>query len=285
LMRSALSYCLMLGKIVASHAEDLRLSAGGSMHEGPVSALLGIAGIPAAAEEIMVARDIALSRLTGGRLHVQHVSTKASLDLVRWAKAEGLPVTCEVTPHHLTMHDGWVAGDRTTVLFGTTVIEGPRGLPFDTNTKVNPPLRPIADVEALIEGLRDGTIDAIATDHAPHSVTDKDCEYGYASFGIAGLETALASVNSLVRAGLLDLNTMAAKLTAGPAGVIGSSRGTLAVGSAADIAILDAAAEWVVQPEEFLSKGRNTPLAGCPVFGRVVATIVGGVIKWQRKPF
>jgi dihydroorotase len=285
LMRNALSYSRMLGKIVASHAEDPRLSAGGSMHEGPVSALLGLAGIPPAAEEVMVARDIILSRLTGGRLHVQHVTTRASLDLVRSAKAEGLPVTCEVTPHHLTMHEGWVAGDRTTTLFGVTVIDGPRGRPYDANTKVNPPLRPISDIESLIEGLRDGTVDAIATDHAPHSVTDKDCEYGYASFGITGLETAFASLMSLVRAGLLDLNMVIERLTAGPAAVIGSKRGTLANGSAADVVILDPAAKWIVKPEEFISKGKNTPLAGCPVVGRVVATIVGGEIKWQTKPF
>ncbi|MCL5256512.1 MAG: dihydroorotase [Chloroflexi bacterium] len=285
LMRNALLYSRMLALPVINHAEDLRLSEGGVMHEGAVASRLGLPGITAAAEEAMLARDIALARETGGRLHVPHVSTKASLELVRSAKAEGLPVTAEVTPHHLTLHEDWVAGHRRTVLHGEVVLEGPGGAPYDTNTKVNPPLRSREDLEALAGGVADGTIDAIATDHAPHMLIDKECEYGYAAFGISGLETALASLMSLVRCGLLDLRTVVERLTVGPARIAGIERGTLAVGSAADVVIFDPREEWVVDPSAFASKGKNTPLEGCRVFGKVVATLVGGEFRWQKEPF
>jgi len=230
------------------------------MNEGWVSTRLGLKGIPAAAEEMMVARDIALAEMTGGRVHIAHVSTAGSADLIRRAKEKGIPVTAEVTPHHLTLTEERVMG-------------------YDTNAKVNPPLRTAKDIQALIGALRDGVIDAIATDHAPHDDVDKMCEYDIAAFGISGLETALGSLFALVHGGEIDLATLISKLTFEPAKILRKSDlGTLRVGAPGDVTIFDPEAEWVVDPSAFASKGKNTPLAGCLLKGKVMATICRGEV-------
>jgi dihydroorotase len=248
------------------------------MHEGWVSNRLGLRGIPAAAEETAIARNIALAELTGAHLHVAHVSTRESVELVRRAKERGVQVTAEVMPHHLVLTDEAVM---------VSAGESPGGLAYDTNAKVNPPLRPRADVDACIQGLADGTIDAIATDHAPHAIEDKLCEFDFAAFGISGFETALASCLSLVqgvgavREPPLQLPVLVEKLTAGPVQTLGLERlvpglGSLAEGAPGDVLVFDPEAEWVVEPERFVSKGKNTPLAGRTLKGRVVATVFGG---------
>jgi dihydroorotase len=288
LMRHALEYASAFALPVIEHCEELSVSHEGVMHEGWVSNRLGLRGIPAAAEEAAVARNIALAEFTGAHLHVAHVSTAESIDLIRRAKARGVHVTAEVAPHHLALTDE-------AVMLATPVlseVEGAEssgglalsigsGLAYDTNAKVNPPLRPPADVDACIAGLADGTIDAIATDHAPHVIEDKLCEFDFAAFGISGLETALALCLSLVHEGKLDLSTVIYKLTAGPVGALGLERfvaglGSLAEGVPGDVLVFDPEAEWVVDPERFASKGKNTPLAGRALRGRVVATVYGG---------
>lgn len=281
LMRYALEYSRMLGRPVAQHCEDPQLSAGGLMHEGRISALLGLRGIPAAAEESVVARDIALSRLTGGHVHFQHVSTAGSVELIRAAKGEGLPVTAEVTPHHLTLTEDWVAGGKWA---SSTLLERWGQIPthpYDTNTKVAPPLRSERDVDALLSALRDGVFDAIATDHAPHTVVDKECEYALAANGISGLETALGALMALVHRGDLDLAKMIRYLTIEPARLLKLPYGTLRRGSEADVTIFDPDQEWKVGPERFYSKGKNTPLAGVALRGKVWATLVGGKVVYR----
>jgi dihydroorotase len=284
LMRRALEYASMLGLPVIDHCEDPAL-AGGVMHEGWVATRLGLRGVPAAAEEAMVARDISLVGLTGARVHLAHVSTAGSVELVRRAKAAGLPVTAEVTPHHLTLtHEAVLLG--ATVLAGARTGDGPSG--YDTSAKVNPPLRSPDDVDACIAGLLDGTIDCIATDHAPHAVEDKLCEFDHAAFGISGLETALALCLTLVHDGRIKLPTLIEKLTVAPVRTLALDRhverlGTLSAGAPADIALIDPAAEWTVEPERFASKGRNTPLAGRTLRGRVVATAYGGKVVWDGR--
>lgn len=264
LMRSALEYSRSTGTPVIDHCEDLALSDGGMMNEGQVAAKLGLKGIPALAEERMVARDIGLAKETGGRLHVAHVSTRGSVDLVRRAREDGVAVTAEATPHHLTLTDDAVTGYR-------------------TNAKVNPPLRRAGDVEALLAGLREGVIDAIATDHAPHAARDKDCDFGSAAFGISGFETALGSLMGLVHRGQLDLPVLIARLTVGPASVLRrADLGTLKPGAPADVVVFDPEKEWVVDPDEFASKGKNTPLAGVTLRGKVMATLVGGVVVYRE---
>jgi dihydroorotase len=206
------------------------------------------------------------------------------VDLIRAAKAEGLPVTAEVTPHHLLLTDSWVAGERTGPLAAALAAEGltiEPGVRYDTNTKVNPPLRTTTDCEALLAGLIDGTIDAIATDHAPHTVVDKDCEYGEAAFGISGLETALASLLALVRAGKLPLETLVAALTSRAAHAWRLEAGTLQPGAAADVVIFDPDETWTVNPAQFASRGHNTPLAGVPLRGRVRMTLLDGVVVYD----
>jgi dihydroorotase len=265
LMRRALEYSRGFGHPVIDHCEDTTLTKGGQINEGIIATRMGLQGIPNAAEESMVARDIALAELTGAWLHVAHVSTAGSVELVRRAKAKGIKVTAEVTPHHLTLTEEMVLG-------------------YDTNAKVNPPLRSQADVQALIQGLNDNTIDFIATDHAPHTEEDKLCEFGFAPFGISGLETALGSLMTLVNQGQLGLNTLVAKLTGEPARIIGNEHGrlgTLAVGAAADITIFDPEQEWVVDTRHFASKGKNTPLAGSRLKGKVMATVYGGKLVYQ----
>ena len=275
LMRSALTYSRPLGLPVMDHCEDPAL-AGGVMHEGRVATRLGLRGIPATAEESMVARDILLAELTGGHAHLAHISTAGAVELVRRAKEKGLPVTAEATPHHLTLTHDWVAGDWN---------GSPRkGDPYDTNTKVNPPLRDAEDVEALVEAVRLGIVDAIATDHAPHTVVDKLCPYDEAAFGISGIETALGSVLSLLHQGRVDLSTLVERLTWGPARIIDRGRmglGTLSVGAPGDVAIFDPDLEWLVDAQQFLSKGKNSPLHGRTLKGKVTATLFGGAVAYD----
>ena len=276
LMRYALEYSRMLGKPVAQHCEDPELVADGFMHEGRISALLGLRGIPAASEESIVARDIALCRLTGGHVHFQHVSTAGSVELIQAAKTEGLPVTAEVTPHHLLLTEDWVAGGKWA---SPTVLEKwgrIATVPYDTNTRVAPPLRSEQDVDALVSALRGGVFDAIATDHAPHTIVDKQCEYGMAASGISGLETALGAMMLLVHRGDLALDTMIRYLTVEPARAMKLPGGTLRTGSPADVTIFDPDREWIVDPKKFISMGKNSPLAGVALRGKVTATIVGG---------
>jgi dihydroorotase len=284
LMRLALEYAAPLGLPVVEHCQDDDLVGGGLMNEGVVATMLGLRGWPAVGEEVMLARDLALVRLTGARYHAAHLSTAGSVELIRAAKAEGLPVTAEVTPHHLLLTESWVAGERTGPLAEALAAEGVTlapGVRYDTSTKVNPPLRTAADCVALLAGLLDGTIDAIATDHAPHTSLDKDCEYGEAAFGISGFETALAALLALVRAGNLPLATLIAALTARPARAWRLDAGTLEPEAAADIVIFDPDEAWTVDPARFASRGRNTPLAGVPLCGRIRMTLLGGVVVYD----
>jgi len=263
-MYRAMQYAWMVGLPVLSHCEETSLTAGGLVHEGYMSTLLGLKGMPAAAETIMVARDIILAEATGCNLHIAHVSTAGSVELVRQAKAKGVKVTAEVAPHHFSLTDEAIAG-------------------FDTNTKVNPPLRSADGVNAVIEGLRDGVIDVIATDHAPHTREEKDVEYGNAPFGIAGLETAVGLVwTKLVQTGVLDPVEAIAKMTVNPARILGLPKGSLEAGADADITIIDQEAEETVDPTLFAGLGRNTPFAGWRLKGLPVMTIVGGRVVFKR---
>ena len=271
LFRSALEYARVTGRPVIEHPQDLSLSAKGVMHEGAVSARLGLPGMPAAAEETAVARDIGLAKMTGGRLHLTHLSTAGSIELVRRAKAEGIPITCDVTPHHLAMTDDWVAGSRA---FAWEVAdEALQGVPYDSSTKVNPPLRGHADVRALWAGIADGTVDAIATDHAPHASVKKDVEFDQAAFGISGLETALPLVLGGVRVHWAPIAKVIDALTIGPARVLGIEV------SDVDWIAIDRDAEWLVTPGALLSKGKNTPILGRTVIGRVVHVSIAGEAK------
>ncbi len=270
LFRSALEYARATGRPILEHAQDRSLSGKGVMHEGAVSAALGLPGIPAAAEEAEIARDVALLRLVGGRLHLQHVSTAAGLELVRGAKAEGLQVTCEVTPHHLALTDEWVGGSRALLWED----DAARGVPYDTATKVNPPLRPRADALALWRGLADGTVDAIATDHAPHASVRKDVEYADAAFGISGIETGLPLLLMGVAAGMGELGAVVRALSGGPAGALGIELPDAVV-------LVDPAREWTVTAEALASKGKNTPLLGRTLRGRVIAAAIGGEVRYR----
>jgi dihydroorotase len=289
LMRHALEYASAFALPVIEHCEEPSLSQEGVMHEGWVANRLGLRGIPAAAEEAAVARNIALAEFTGVHLHVAHVSTAGSVELIRGAKARGIQVTAEVTPHHLALTDEAVML-AAPVLSEVEGADSPGGLAYDTNAKVNPPLRPLADVQACIEGLADGAIDAIATDHAPHAIEDKLCEFDLAAFGISGLETALALCLTLTGDvgvhGHAPLQLLIERLTAGPVRALGLARfvpglGSLAEGAPGDVLVFDPNAEWVVEPERFASKGKNTPLAGRMLRGRVVATVCGGKVVYQ----
>ncbi len=263
LMRTALEYAQAFDIPVIDHCEEPTLARGGSMNEGMMSARLGLRGIPAEAEEIMVIRDILLARRTRGHVHLAHMSTAGSVELIRWGKERGINVTAEVTPHHLTLTEAAVGG-------------------FDTSAKMNPPLRTEADVEALREALRDGTIDLVATDHAPHHYDAKEREFADAPFGIVGLETALALVvTELVEKGIIDFPTLVDRMSTRPARLFHLSGGSLAEGSIADVTVFDPAREWVVDPSKFLSKGRNTPYAGDRLRGRAVYTIVGGRVVFR----
>jgi len=279
LMRLALTYSRDLGLPIINHCQDHSLSRDGVMAEGWVATRLGLPGIPAAAEEAMIARDLALADLTGGRLHLAHLSTAGSVSLVRRALEQGISVTAEVCPHHLSITDRWVLGAK-----GVEVqAAGPSS--YDTSTKVYPPLRGDGDVEALIEGLADGVIACIATDHAPHDLASKQVTYQDAAFGISVLETALGSLMRLVHEDRLTLSTLVERLTAGPAQVLGSdfhNLATLRAGTPADLVIFDPDREWVVDPAEFASKGKNTPLEGTTLKGRVAATLVDGQVVFPE---
>jgi len=268
LMFRAMEYSRDLGLPIIDHCEDKTLSDNGIINEGQLSAKLGLKGIPAAAEEIMVARDLNLAKQTKARLHIAHVSTKGSVELIRRAKEEGVSITAEVTPHHLTLTEERIAG------------ESPNK--FDTNAKVNPPLRTNGDVQALIKGLKDGVINAIATDHAPHTLADKNCGLELAAFGISGLETAFGCLTSLVHQGKINLTQLISKLTCEPAKVIGRNGelGTLKAGTPANITILDLEQEWIVNSRNFASKGKNTPYDGYKFKGKVMATIANGKIVY-----
>ena len=283
IMRQALSYSSAMGLPVINHCEEPELFHGGSMNEGWISNRLGVKGIPNSAEDIMVARDIDLARLTGGRYHVAHLSTAGALELVRRAKERGMTnVSAEVTPHHLTLTDEAILG-RTAELNGLSGVYSPlTPAAYDTTAKVNPPLREQSDMEALIEGLRDGTIDLIATDHAPHNRTDKECTFHEAAFGISTLETALGQLMSLVHSGAIDLSLLIEKLTLAPARFLRrDDLGTLRQGAPADITIIDPEAEWIVDTAQFASKGKNTPLQGATLKGRVWATLVAGEVAYS----
>jgi len=260
LMRMALEYTRLFDIPVINHCEDRTLSSGGVMNEGTASTLLGLKGIPAAAESIMVARDLRLLELTGGRLHLAHLSTRAALDEVRRARAKGAKVTCEATPHHLILTDEAVVESR-----------------YDASTKMNPPLRSEEDRLALLHALQEGTIDVIATDHAPHHSDEKLVEFDDAPFGIVGLETAVALVmDRLVRPGHIDLSRMVELMALNPAKILGLRKGTLAVGADADITVIDPEVTRTVDPDRFESRSRNTPFAGWKLRGWPVMTFVGG---------
>jgi dihydroorotase len=259
LMRRGLEYAKLFDRPIIQHAEDPTLVAGGVMHEGLVSTTLGLRGIPSEAESVIVARDLALAELTGGWIHFAHLSTAQAVELVRAAKRRGVRVTCEVTPQHLALTEQAVEG-------------------FNTWAKVNPPLRTEQDRLALIEGLRDGTIDAIATDHAPHTDWEKDADFDAAPFGTSALETALAvCVETLIVPGLLSWSQLIEKLSTHPASIAGIPGGRLSVGEEANLALIDPSARWVVEPERFLSKGRHSPFAGGTVAGTVTLVLYRGV--------
>ncbi|HSS21325.1 MAG TPA: dihydroorotase [Pyrinomonadaceae bacterium] len=262
IMRRAMEYARGFGLTVVDHCQDLSLTAGGVMHEGRWSLILGLRGMPAAAEDVHVLRDCTLAKTTGASIHIAHVSTKGALDAVRHAKEMGVSVTCEVTPHHWTLTDEAVAD-------------------YDTNTKMSPPLRSRDHVAALLEGLRDGTIDAIATDHAPHHADEKALEFDQAPFGIIGLETAIGLAFDLVNQGIIDLERLVALCATNPARIFGlQDRGTLAENAHADVTILDPACEWTYDVAASKSKSRNTPFHGRTMTGAAVATIVSGRVVY-----
>jgi dihydroorotase len=267
IMRRALEYTRMLESLIIDHCEEPELSADGVMNEGEWSLKFGLRGIPAAAEEIMVARDILLTKLTGSPLHLAHVSTRGSLELIRWAKANQLPVTAETTPHHLLLTDKMIAN-------------------YDTNLKVNPPLRSEADRAALLQALQDGTIDAIATDHAPHAPDEKDVEFDQAPFGIIGLESALpVLLDRLVQKKIITLNRLVELLSTNPARILRlKNKGHLRVGADADLTLIQLQKKHTLDVSRFASRSRNCPFAGWSVKGMAVMTIVGGRIIYSTLP-
>ncbi len=264
LMRLALEYARAFDIPVATHAEELALSRGGSMNEGIISTRLGLLGIPNAAEDAMIARDLIIAELTGGRLHVQHVSTRRGVEMIRAAKERGVEVTAEATPHHFTLTD-----------------EACRG--YRTDAKVNPPLRAAEDRAAVIEGVRDGTLDVIATDHAPHHYDEKEQAFDDAPFGLVGLETALGlAITQLVENDVLTMPQLIERMSCQPARAFRLPGGTLRKGAPADVTVFDPTEEWIVDPTRFLSRSRNTPFAAMQLRGRPLLTIVGGVPRYDR---
>jgi dihydroorotase len=267
IMRRAMEYSRDFDLPVVDHCEDCCGAAGWAMHEGDYSALMGLKGLPGAAEDLHVARDIMLAELTGARAHIAHISTARSVDLVRQAKQKGLAVTCEVAPHHFTLTD-------------KDVFESG----YDTNFKMAPPLRSQSDLEAIIEGLRDGTIDAIATDHAPHHANEKMLEFGHAPNGVVGLETAVSlTLDRLVHRGVISLSRMVELLSTNPARIFKLDRGTLKVGAVADVTIFDPNRQVRIDASKFQSKSRNTPFGGWELKGAPVAAIVGGRVVWKSE--
>lgn len=264
LLRRCMAYGRMFGKPFISHAEDKDLAGSGVMHAGAVSARLGLPGIPAEAEEIIVSRDIMLARMTGCKLHIAHVSTARSVEIIRQGKAAGVNVSAEVTPHHLALTDEAV----------TT---------FDPNFKMNPPLRTDDDVAALKQGLSDGTLDAIASDHAPHEREEKDLEFLYAPFGVIGLESSLAvAIRELIDGEVLSWPELVTRMSLNPARILGIDRGTLAVGAVADVTLIDPALEWILDAAAFRSQSRNCPFHGWKVRGKAVMTLVAGRVKYRH---
>ena len=265
MMRTALEYARTFGIPVADHCEDPTLAAGGAMNEGFISARLGLKGIPAEAEEIMAIRDILLARLTGGHVHLCHMSTKGSVELIRWGKERGIRVTAEACPHHLSLTEAEVEG-------------------YNTSAKMNPPLRSLADVEAVQQAVKDGTIDVIATDHAPHHNDEKEREFSDAPNGIVGLETALAvNITWLVRSQIITLGTLIDRMSCAPARIFGLPGGTLRRGAVADVTVFDPDKAWTVDAGRFLTKGRNSPYVGKTLHGLVACTLVDGRIVYQGK--
>jgi dihydroorotase len=267
MMRRALEYARGFDLTVVDHCQDHSLSAGGVMHEGRWSLILGLRGMPAAAEDVDVVRDCVLARLTGAKVHIAHVSTRGALEAVRQAKNDGLPVTCEVTPHHWTLTDEAVQE-------------------YDTNTKMSPPLRSREHVDAVLAAMKDGTIDAIATDHAPHHADEKALEFDQAPFGITGLETAVGLAFDLVHNGLIDLERVVQMCSTNPARIFGlADRGSLKANAHADLTILDPQLEWVFDVNRSKSKSRNTPFHGRTIHGAAVATIVGGRLVYLHPDY
>lgn len=264
LMRRALEYCTMFDKPILNHAEVLELTRGDAvMHEGLVSMILGLPGMPSAAEDVMVGRDIALSEATGGKVHIMHISTAGGVELIRQAKKLGARVTTEICPHHFTLTDECL---RT----------------FDSNYKMSPPLRSRSDVEACVAGLIDDTIEVICTDHAPHALEKKMQELDVAPFGIVGLETCLPlTITQLIEPGHLTWSQAIRKLTINPARILGVDKGTLRVGADADVTIIDPTTTWTVDPRQFRSKSKNSPFGGWELTGRATTTIVGGKVRYQ----
>jgi len=263
LMRRAMEFARSFHMPVINHCEDLHLSAGGDMHEGVESVRLGLRGIPGSSEDVMVARDILLAELTGARYHVAHISSRHSVEMVAYAKLKGLPVTSEATPHHLTLTDAGM-------------------IPYDSNYKMKPPLRSASDVNAVVEGVVNGAIDAIATDHAPHAGSEKMQEFEKCPFGILGLETALGiALDRLVHSGKISLTRLVELFTINPARILGLERGTLAPGAAGDVTIFSTEREWIYDVNKSFSKSRNTPFDGASFRGGPVATIVAGQIVWK----
>jgi len=255
-----MEYAKAFGLLIISHCEDTSLSAGGAMNEGYYSTILGLRGISRAAEEIMAARDILLAETLQAPIHIAHASTRGTVELVRQAKKRGVKVTCETAPHYFSADDSWVEG-------------------YDTNTKVNPPLRTADDVEAIKEGLKDGTIDIIATDHAPHHIDEKDLEYDAAANGISGFETAFSlAYTNLVMGGILTMEELVAKMSVKPASILGLKGGIIKEGAVADLAIADLNQSYIVDAEKFVSKGKNTPFNGSSLTGRILYTLVDGNI-------
>lgn len=276
-MRDALARSARLGRRVMVHCDEWTLAASGVMNEGAVSQDLGLPGAPAAAEEIIIARDIELARLTGGRLHIQHVSTARGRALVRQAKRDGLDVSAEVTPHHLLMTEEWVAGRRRFAGERVTV----SGTCPDPNARVNPPLRTKQDAMALLAGLVDGTFDIVATDHAPHTTDDKPADLSLAAPGMIGLELALPLMLRLVRSGRLSLSLLIEAMSTRPAQIFGLPGGTLRPGNVADVVVFDPEASWVVDERSIISRSKNTPLQGMTMTGAVKWTIVGGEVRYH----
>jgi dihydroorotase len=262
LMRRALEYARSHGLLVMSHAEEIALSRNGCMNEGPVSTRLGLRGIPTAAESIMVYREIALAELTGARMHIAHVSCEPSLALIRQAKSRGIPVTAETAPHYFTLTDEAVSG-------------------YNTHAKMNPPLRSEKDRQGIRMALADGTLDAIATDHAPHSVLEKEVEFSNAANGIVGLETALPLALSLVHEGLISVNRLVELMSSSPARILGVAGGRLAVGDPADITVIDPEKRFTFTAQESCSKGKNTPFDGWQFRGKAVLTILAGRVSYR----
>jgi dihydroorotase len=264
-MRRAMEFARSFDLPVIDHCEDLNLSAGGDMHEGPQSVRLGLRGIPAASEDVMVARDILLAELTGARFHVAHISSRRAVGMVAYAKQKGLPITCEATPHHFALSDGEM-------------------VPYDSNFKMKPPLRSACDAGAVIDGIVSGAVDVIATDHAPHPGSEKMQEFEKCPFGIIGLETALGlALEKLVHPGRIGLSRLVALFTTGPAAVLKLDRGKLAANAPADITIFDTETEWTYDVNRSFSKSRNSPFDGRKFRGGPVATIVGGRVVWRRE--